>query len=163
MKSFIYAAMFSLGVLLSGIFMVKGPFARAQTIQPQIYDGKIIIPSTYGDLICLGSWDAELSRCSGPQVSSGALTAITAVKSAEKLEQIRVLLTAINNQLAENPPAARGSVDRQTRPGSESPSQANVETSTDVSVKEEVESLREEILEAGPAPTGPEAPAAGAE
>lgn len=162
MKSLIYAAMLSSGLLLSALFIVQNPFARAQIIEPQTYDGKIIIPSTYGDLICLGSWDAELSRCNGPQVSSGALTAITAVKSAEKLEQIRVLLTAINNQLAENPPVRR-SAGRPTGPVGESLSQDNSETSTDVSVKEEVESLRKEILEAGPAPTGPEAPAAGAE
>jgi hypothetical protein len=162
MKSLIYAAIFSWGLLLLALFIVKDPFARAQTIQPQTYDGKIIIPSTYGDLICLGSWDADLSRCNGPQVSSGALTAITAVKSAEKLEQIRVLLTAINNQLAENPPARR-SADLETGPVSGSRSQADVETSTDVSVTEEVESLREEILEAGPEPTGPEGPVAGAE
>lgn len=163
MKSFIYAAIFSLGLLLSALFIVMGPSARAQTIQPQTYDGKVIIPSTYGDLICLGSWDADLSRCNGPQVSSGALTAMTAIKSAEKLEQIRVLLTAINNQLAENAPAARRSAGRPTGPVGESPSQANVETSTDGSVKEELEPLMEDLLEAGPVPTEREAPAAGAE
>ena len=162
MKSFIYTAVLSLGFLLLALLIVKDPFARAQISEPQTYDGKAIIPSTYGDLVCLGSWDAELSRCSGPQVSSGALTAITAMRSAEKLEQIRVLLTAINNQLAEKPPAKR-SVDRPPGAGNESPSRANVETSTDVSVKEEVESLGENLLEAGPLPTGPEAPVAGAE
>lgn len=68
------------------------------------------------------------------------------MRSAEKLEQIRVLLTAINHQLSETLPAKR-SMDRPTGAGSESPSQANIEPSADVSV-EEVESLTDDLFEA---------------
>lgn len=125
MKPFIYAAMVSLGFLLA-LFIVKDPFARAQVGGPQTYDGKVIIPSTYGDLVCLDGWDAELGRCSGPQVSSGALTAITAMRTAEKLEQIRVLLTAINNQLSGSS-QGRKPVDHQTGPAPGSPPPADIE------------------------------------
>lgn len=161
MKSSMYAAIFSLGLLLLAFFMMNDPFARAQTNPPQTFDGKVIIPSTYGDLVCLGQWDADASRCSGPQVSSGALTAITAMRTAEKLEQIRVLLTAINHQLAENP-RPRQPAAGPTGAVSGSPSQAEVETVTDILVKEEVGPLMD-LLEAGPLPTGPEVPVAGAE
>ncbi|MDC4205993.1 MAG: hypothetical protein MPW14_00875 [Candidatus Manganitrophus sp.] len=135
------------------------PATHAQSNPIQQYDGNIILPSTFEDLICLGNWNAELERCEGSAVSSGALAAISAAKSADRLEQIRLLLNSINNKLSENTQALidlQKSFDLQNAPATQSLREA-ISTRFDAvptgvlnddSVKEELDRLRKDILEA---------------
>lgn len=131
--------------------------AQAQGNQIQTYEGTVILPSTYGDLICMGNWNNDLGRCDGPAVSSGALAAISAAKSADKLEQIRLLLDKINNGLSANTQALlalQKSLDPQNRPAKESLDEAIAARFaalpagilSDDSVRKEIEQLKKEIL-----------------
>lgn len=133
------------------------PSTYAQSNQIQRYDGNVILPSTFEDLICLGNWNAELERCEGSAVSSGALAAISAAKSADRLEQIRLLLDSIHNRLSENTQALldlRKSFDLQNAPATQSLRQAIITRFdavpagilTDGLVKEELDRLRNDIL-----------------
>lgn len=142
--------------ILSGMDL---PPTHAQGNQIQRYDGNIILPSTFEDLICLGNWNEELGRCEGAAVSSGALAAISAAKSADRLEQIRLLLNSINNKLSENTQALidlRKSFELQDIPATQSLREAIITRFDTVpegvltgdSVREELNRLRDDILEA---------------
>lgn len=140
------------------LLSVDLPATHAQGNPIQQYDGNIILPSTFEDLICLGNWNAELERCEGSAVSSGALAAISAAKSADRLEQIRLLLDAMNNSLSANTQALRDiqrSFGPQTGPANGSLQEAILTRFdaipagilTDDSVREELERLRNDILQ----------------
>ncbi|HLG22013.1 MAG TPA: hypothetical protein VI382_04300 [Candidatus Manganitrophaceae bacterium] len=133
------------------------PSSDAQNSQIQNYEGMVILPSTYGDLICLGNWNSDLKRCDGPAVSSGALAAISAAKSVDKLEQIRLLLDTMNSGLSAHTQALldiKKTIDLQNHPAKESIKQAittrfdaiPAEILTDDSVRKEIERLKEDIL-----------------
>ncbi|NKE73243.1 hypothetical protein [Candidatus Manganitrophus noduliformans] len=139
------------------LLSVDPPATHAQGNPIQQYDGNIILPSTFEDLICLGNWNAELERCEGSAVSSGALAAISAAKSADRLEQIRLLLNSINNKLSENTQALidlRNAFDLQGAPTTQSLREAIITRFeavpsgilTEDSVKEELDRLRNDIL-----------------
>lgn len=153
MKASILVAMFAFAFLIPDVLS-----ARAQTPPPpQNFDGKVILPSTFGDLICLGGWDAEARRCNGAQVSSGGLAALSAMRSAEALERIQALLDTMNKTLSENTEAVLSielSIDQQNRQAGESLRQAiskridaAVETiGDDDSVKEALQKLKNDLL-----------------
>lgn len=151
--------LFSMMIFVFTLLSINLSSTHAQGNPIQQYDGNIILPSTFEDLICLGNWNAELERCEGSAVSSGALAAISAAKSADRLEQIRLLLNSINNKLSENTQALldlRKSFDLQDAPATQSLRDAistrfdAVPTGilTEDSVKEELDRLRNDILEA---------------
>lgn len=146
-------------VLAFMLLNLNPPSMHAQSNPIQQYDGNIILPSTFEDLICLGNWNAEMERCEGSAVSSGALAAISAAKSADRLEQIRLLLNSINNTLFENTQALidlRKSFDLQDAPATQSLREAIITRFdavptgilTEDLVKEELDRLRNDILEA---------------
>ncbi|TAJ99837.1 MAG: hypothetical protein EPO39_16395 [Candidatus Manganitrophaceae bacterium] len=152
MKASILVAMFAFAFLISDV-----PSARAQTPPPpQNFDGKVILPSTFGDLICLGGWDAESRRCNGAQVSSGGLAALSAMRSAEALERIQALLDTMSKTLSENTEAVlsiENSIEQQNRQAGESLRQAVAkkvdavaETVDDDSVKEALQKLKNDLL-----------------
>lgn len=151
MKSFIFIA-----IWVVMLFILSGSFAAAQTPPAQEYNGKVIVPSTYGDLICFGSWDAEAGRCNGPQVSSGGLAALSAMQSAGALERIQALLDTMSKTLSQNTEAVlsiENSIDRQNREAGESLRQAiskridaAVETIGDDAAKEELRQLKKDLL-----------------
>jgi hypothetical protein len=152
MKQILFAAM------LAGMFVSRVPSAYSQNNQIQNYDGVAIVPSSYGDLICLGNWNGDAGRCEGAAVSSGALAAISASKSADKLEQIRLLLETMNKGLSANTQALlnmQKSPILQSLPAKDSLSEA-IMTRFDAippgilavdSVKQEIEKLKEDILQ----------------
>ena len=148
---------FPIAIFVCAFLSQTPPPANAQSDPIQNYEGMVILPSTYGDLLCLGVWNSDLKRCDGPAVSSGALAAISAAKSVDKLEQIRLLLDKMNNGLSANTQALlsiQKSVDLQSRPVKESIKQAiaarfNAIPSgilTDDSVRNEIERLKKDIL-----------------
>ena len=148
---------FPIAIFVCTFLSLKAPSANAQSDQIQNYEGMVILPSTYGDLLCLGNWNSDLKRCDGPAVSSGALAAISAAKSVDKLEQIRLLLDKMNNGLSANTQALlniQKSVDLQKRPAKESIKQAITTRFdaipsgilTDDSVRNEIERLKQDIL-----------------
>jgi|SRR5579863_1304388 len=148
---------FSRAILVFSVLGLNAPPAGAQSGQIQSFDGMMILPSTYGDLICLENWNNDLGRCDGPAVSSGALAAISAEKSADKLEEIRLLLDSINRGISANTQALldiQKSGDLQEGPDKESVKQAigsrfdaiPPAILTDDSVKKEIAKLKKDIL-----------------
>jgi hypothetical protein len=148
---------FPIAICVLTFLNLNAPTADAQSGPIQNYEGMMILPSTYGDQICLGNWNSDLGRCDGPAVSSGALAAISAAKSADKLEQIRRLLDTLNNGLSANTQALlniQKSADLQSRPAGESIKQAIAKrfdaipagVLTEGSVRREIEKLKEDIL-----------------
>lgn len=102
MKRLRSAVVFAILFLRTTAFSAAGQTAES-------YNGKGIISSTFEDRICFGNVvtsEETFPRCSGSEVSSGGLTAISTLNTVEKLEQIRVLLESINNRLAPKPEAA---------------------------------------------------------
>ncbi len=148
---------FFMAILAFTFLIICAHSAYAQITQPQNFDGKTIIPSSYGDLVCFGNWDADSRTCNGPQISSGGLSALSAMKSTDTLEQIRALLDTMNRTLSVNTEAIlniQKSFDPQSRQANASLHESidkrfdaipeNV--LTDDSVKEEFRKLREDIL-----------------
>jgi hypothetical protein len=148
---------FLVAIGMFGFLIMHASSVDAQDNQIQNYEGMAILPSTYGDLICLGSWNSDTRRCDGSAVSSGALAAISAAKSVDKLEQIRLLLDEVKNGISANTQALRGiqkSINLQDHPTKESIKRAinsrfaaiPAGVLTDDSVRGEIEKLKENIL-----------------
>jgi len=97
-------------IVLGIIVMILHPSVNAQTSPVMEYDNKVIIPGDYGDdTICLNGWvppqtgnligSSVPGACKGTEISAMALAAISAKTSADKLEQIRLLLEQLNSNL----------------------------------------------------------------
>ncbi|MBI3803442.1 MAG: hypothetical protein HY282_06735 [Nitrospirae bacterium] len=146
-----------LSVLMSFLFvsMIEVSSLEAQNLEA--YDGKVILPSTYGDLICFENWNADARRCDGSSISSGGLAALSALRSADTLAEIKTLLESMNKNLAANTDAMlhlQTSLDRRAIPANESLVGAINDRFDAIpagilkndAVKEALQRLREDIL-----------------
>lgn len=107
MKNLIFRTNFFFTMLVVLLFSTR---TYAQTAPVMEYENKGIIPGDYGgDTICLNNWvppqsgntigNSSPGVCNGVEISALALTAISSKNSSDKLEQIRVLLEQLNNNL----------------------------------------------------------------
>jgi hypothetical protein len=99
MKRFICIAAVSFALIVVG----------ASSAQPQFQDieGYTFIRGSSGSVVCLGRWVPSTDAgkpgvCEGQMVDVTQLTAISAKLSAERLDQLLLVLTSIDQKMADN-------------------------------------------------------------
>jgi len=86
------------------ILVVCVPLVRSQVLE---VEGYTVIRGGTGSIICLGRWvpSTEVGKpgyCEGQMVDVSQLTAISTKQTAEKLDQLLLVLAAIDQKLADN-------------------------------------------------------------
>jgi hypothetical protein len=132
MKTLIYAT-----IILLVLFILGTPSVRSQT---QVVEGYTFIRGTMGPQVCLGRWIpprdvASPGVCEGQVVDVSQLTAISSRLSADRLDQILLALTSIDQKLALNNDQVKQLIE----------TTVNTQTSIDQQMKQVSELLGETI------------------